>query len=721
MTRFTSGVRRWMGASAAVGLALTAALLFARPAGPAGWIAAAWMCAAALGCAGLARSRGREAAALAARLAEAADRSRVRRAFRYGEELYRELFEHNPAAVYRTTVDGHILDCNEAMVRVFGYPDRASFLAQPVAGLFWDPEDRPRLIERLFQEEVIRNVEVRFRKRNGELFWGLKNEGLLRSPEGLPTVIEGTLLDITERKRAEETLAAERGQAEEALRQSEAAVRSLHEIAGSQDLSFREKVRSLVSLGSEVFGMELAALHQVEGETCVVVDAKSPGNIVLRGERVDVHHTFYPAVLAAGRPLAFTRPDEVPPLTGAACRVVHVESYLGGLVLVEGRPWGLLSFASKRPRPVPFRTSDFDLLELMILWLGRELERDHRDREMALVREMGDLLQSCKTLGEACRVISRQAILLFPGTSGVVYRVDDHQELQAVVAWGRAAVDENPLPAGSCWACRRDEEHFVADPATGLACGHLSALPPASSICVPMSAHGEAGVLHLRLDPGADAAAFAERRRRLAGVVAKHLAMALSNLGLLERLHEQSIRDPLTGLHNRRHFEKTLRDEVRRADRGGSPLAVIMIDMDHFKRINDTFEHEGGDAVLQGLGEALARSCRDGDVSCRLGGEEFALLLPGAALEVACQRAEDLCEEVRALRVPHAGRTIQSLTISAGVAVYPDHGDEKEVVRLADRAMYRSKETGRDRVTVAPLPLRRRRGEAMEFLLDETN
>jgi len=719
MTRFISGVRRWMGASAGVGLVLTAVVLLARPAGPAGWLVAAWAAAAALGGAGLARSRGREAAALAQRLADAADRSKVRRAFRYGEELYRELFEHNPAAVYRTTVDGHLLDCNEAMVRLFGYPDRQSFLAQPVAALFWDPEERPRLLRHLLEEDILRNVEVRFRKRNGELFWGLKNEGLLRSPEGLPTVIEGTLLDVTERKRAEEALAAERSLSEEALRQSEAAVRSLHEIAGSQDLSFREKVRSLVSLGSEFFGMELAALFQVEGGKCVVVDAKTPGNVVLRGERFEMHSTFYPAALAARRPLSFTRADQAP--AAHDCRILPVESYLGGLVLVEGRPWGLLNFASQRPRPTPFRTSDFDLLELMILWLGRELERDQRDGEMALVREMGDLLQSCKTLREACQVISRQAIRLFPGTSGVVYQADRaHHELHALVAWGQAGIQEEPLPMESCWACRRDEEHFVADPATGLTCGHLPGLPPASSICVPMTAHGEAGVLHLRLDPGADGALLNERRRRLAGIVAKHLAMALSNLALLERLHEQSVRDPLTGLHNRRHFEKTLRDEVRRADRGGSPLAVIMIDMDHFKRINDTFEHDGGDAVLRGLGDTLARSCRDGDVSCRLGGEEFALLLPGASLEVACQRAEELREEVRALRVSHGGRTIHSLTISVGVAVYPDHGEVKEVVRLADRAMYRSKETGRDRVTVAPLPLRRRRGEAMEFLLDET-
>ena len=316
-------------------------------------------------------------------------------------------------------------------------------------------------------------------------------------------------------------------------------MRSLHAISGSQDLSFREKVRSLLSLGCEVFGMELAALFQVEGEGCVILEAKSPGNVVPRGYRAEMHETFYPAVLAAGRPISFTRAEDAPEAHG--CRILPVESYLGGLVLVEGRPWGFLNFASQRSRAAPFQTSDFDLLELMILWVGRELERDQRDGEMALVREMGDLLQSCKTTREACQVISRQAVRLFPARAAwSTGAIRSHQELQALVAWGQAGIEEDPLPMASCWACRRDEEHFVADPETGLACGHLPGLPPSASLCVPMTAqltaHGEAGVLHLRLDPGADA--FTERRRRLAGIVAKHLAMALSNLALLERLHD---------------------------------------------------------------------------------------------------------------------------------------------------------------------------------------
>ncbi|HEX3130019.1 MAG TPA: diguanylate cyclase [Thermoanaerobaculia bacterium] len=628
---------------------------------------------------------------------------RSSRDLRHGEELYRGLFDHNPAAVYRSSLDGRILDCNEAMAGLFGCPSRESFISMGSQPLFWDPAERAQHIERLVRDGFLRNVEVRFRKVNGELFWGLTNVRLAEDDDGSLSVIEGTMLDITERKRAEE-----------ALRRSEASIRSLHEIAAAQDLSFREKVRSLLALGCDVFNLELAALHQADGDSCVVIEAKTPGSVVNRGDRSPAHETFYLAALAAGRPISFIRSEDSPPASG--CRVLPVESYLGGLVLVEGRPWGLLSFASQSRRPEPFRPSDFELLELILLWMGRELERDQRDREMALVQEMGGLLQSCKTIREACQVISRQSIQLFPGVSGVVYRLDpDHQELHSLVAWGQAGVQEDPLPVEGCWACRRDEEHFVADPDGGLLCGHLPGLPRTSYLCVPMRAHGEAGVLHLRLESGGDAAAFGSRWRRLASIMARQLAMALANLGLLERLHEQSIRDPLTGLYNRRHFDRALLDGLRRSERSGLPLAVIFIDVDHFKKINDTYEHEGGDAVLRGLGEVLVQNCRNGDVPCRLGGEEFAVLLPGANLETACQRAEDLADEVHALHVVHNGRPIPSITISMGVALYPDHGlSPRELSEAADKALYHSKHTGRDRVTVAESRVRRRRAELAE-------
>jgi diguanylate cyclase (GGDEF)-like protein len=168
------------------------------------------------------------------------------------------------------------------------------------------------------------------------------------------------------------------------------------------------------------------------------------------------------------------------------------------------------------------------------------------------------------------------------------------------------------------------------------------------------------------------------------------------------RLREQSVRDPLTELFNRRYMEETLRREVRRAEREDRPLGVIMLDIDHFKRFNDTLGHAAGDGLLRELGHLLPRSVRESDVVCRYGGEEFVLILPDASLEVARQRAEHLRGEVSTLHTIHKGRSLGAVTISLGVAAFPTHGSTGEaILESADAALYRAKAEGRDRVIVA--------------------
>jgi diguanylate cyclase (GGDEF)-like protein len=162
------------------------------------------------------------------------------------------------------------------------------------------------------------------------------------------------------------------------------------------------------------------------------------------------------------------------------------------------------------------------------------------------------------------------------------------------------------------------------------------------------------------------------------------------------KLRDQAIRDSLTGLFNRRYLEETLQREFARAARAGRPLGIVMIDIDHFKELNDAHGHRAGDAALQALGALLAANTRGGDVACRYGGEEFVLALPGATLEVARERAERLRRAVEALRVEHEGR-ILSMTISAGIAAYPAHGERvDQVLDNADRALYEAKNSGRN-------------------------
>jgi diguanylate cyclase (GGDEF)-like protein len=186
-------------------------------------------------------------------------------------------------------------------------------------------------------------------------------------------------------------------------------------------------------------------------------------------------------------------------------------------------------------------------------------------------------------------------------------------------------------------------------------------------------------------------------------MVAEDLALALANLRLRETLRSQAIRDPLTGLFNRRYLEETLDRELNRAKRTGIPIAVIMMDLDHFKTYNDTFGHNVGDEILSALGNLVKSQIRGEDIACRYGGEEFLLIIPGAAMEVALDRAELLRQAIKKMHEHHGG--LKPITLSLGVAVYPCHGETRlDLIRAADVALYQAKQEGRDRVIAAADP-----------------
>jgi diguanylate cyclase (GGDEF)-like protein/PAS domain S-box-containing protein len=180
------------------------------------------------------------------------------------------------------------------------------------------------------------------------------------------------------------------------------------------------------------------------------------------------------------------------------------------------------------------------------------------------------------------------------------------------------------------------------------------------------------------------------------------LQTQLIEIGTLQsQLREQAIRDALTGVFNRRYLEETLARELARAKRETYPLSVVMMDLDFFKEINDTYGHEAGDVVLKTLAETVVRQSRHGDFVCRYGGEEFVLVMPNIGIETARERAEELHQIVNGLNIPYGVFNLTT-TISMGVAMYPDHGATKEeIMRAADRAMYVAKNTGRNRVVVA--------------------
>ncbi len=168
------------------------------------------------------------------------------------------------------------------------------------------------------------------------------------------------------------------------------------------------------------------------------------------------------------------------------------------------------------------------------------------------------------------------------------------------------------------------------------------------------------------------------------------------------RLQQESIRDALTGLYNRRYLEETMERETRRAVRAEHQLGVIMLDLDHFKNFNDLYGHDAGDAVLRETAAFLLKSVRAEDIVCRYGGEEFLVILPMADLKTACARAERICSKLHELHVLHRGQKLGKITISAGVAALPVHGAlPEQLFKAADAALYCAKRQGRDRVASA--------------------
>jgi diguanylate cyclase (GGDEF)-like protein len=216
------------------------------------------------------------------------------------------------------------------------------------------------------------------------------------------------------------------------------------------------------------------------------------------------------------------------------------------------------------------------------------------------------------------------------------------------------------------------------------------------------------GVLNLEFEnseefnPDSGAKNFRDSRQRLAISAASQIALSLASLQLRETLREQSIRDPLTRLFNRRFLEESLERELQLASRKKHALAVLFLDLDHFKRFNDTFGHDAGDMVLQSVADLFRTSFRSTDICCRYGGEEFAIILPEASAQAAAVRADALRSEVKRLRLQYKGQALGPLSLSAGVAAFPEHGSTSdELLKIADQCLYESKARGRDIVTAA--------------------
>ena len=325
----------------------------------------------------------------------------------------------------------------------------------------------------------------------------------------------------------------------------------------------------------------------------------------------------------------------------------------------------------------------------------------NRTQEIEQVNQLGLVLQSCQSYDEVYRAVELSLPQLFPEDLAELYVFQSSKNKLGGVANSEGAPNTKTFFPQECWSLRMGKPHHYDPQGKEMRCAHTEGSANTNTLCVSMIAESEIlGVFHIAM-PSEKSEESREQQTRLVQALANRIAMAISNLRLQETLRAQAIRDPMTGLYNRRYMEEAITRDLARAQRRAQKVAMLMLDIDHFKNFNDSYGHAAGDGVLQEIGQILMKNLRGEDIPCRYGGEEFVIIMPEAKLRDGVARAEVLGSEIRQLTLMHDGQYMGGVTVSVGVAIYPDHGeDAKQVLKAADQALYQAKDNGRDCVVV---------------------
>ncbi|WP_299644150.1 diguanylate cyclase [uncultured Ruegeria sp.] len=444
-------------------------------------------------------------------------------------------------------------------------------------------------------------------------------------------------------------------------------------IVAAGGLYYKHEEKPIAEVDSFVVGnsrdTELSSRHVAEVYTPIIKDATFLGAIEFYSDITDLRNLFI-------------------------TRVRLSLALLSGIALLALTTVILIVHRTNRRQVRDLRKRAIKERELMD-------EQMRLAREVRLLGELNEWLQSSRSLDELFDMVSRFMTHILPEAEGSVYVYSNSRDvLDGCASWNGGTHKSHIHPEG-CWGLRRGRTYELGASEIDFVCEHAEPHDGRPYFCFPILAHGETvGLLHLRALEGREDCF--NKSRKLAQLCAEQISMAIANVRMRDQLHDQSVRDPLTGLFNRRHMTEMLRKSISRSQQSGAALSLIAVDVDHFKKFNDTHGHDAGDMVLRAVGAALEQGCDRDEVACRIGGEEFMLILPDNSPEDAMTRAEQLRQAVEAVSVRYGEKALPRITISLGVAHYPAHGTmPQDLLRAADDALYVAKDKGRNQVHVA--------------------
>ncbi len=608
---------------------------------------------------------------------------------------FQELFQGLPAACVCFDKDGRIMEWNRAFETLYDLPELWG-------GSVWDTiyaggDSRiADTVAAVFDGERQEGVERTFRRSDGVLLHLYCSIFPLR---GVNDEITGAIsadIDISAQQEAED-----------ALRRSEERLHTLYNVTSRQELSFEEKTEEMLHLGAEQFDLSFGVLAQVQGDMYRVVQSVSPGGIIPVGTEYATCDTYCAEALRLSDAVSFEEAGATERRDLPAYQKFGLEAYLGTPVRVNGAVWGTLCFAGHQPHPRLFTSGDRELLRLMAQWVGGEIAR--RQAEDAIKESEERFRTAIASISEGLIVMDSAGVVTLWNRSAEhileMTQTEMHGLRPVNPEFEAVREDGTKFPQGSyplMASLRRGEAQQNV----------VMGLPRRShpykigqSEMLWVSVNAKPLFLSGATEPYAVVATFTDisERRRTADQITRQMAQITDYASVLEeqksqleavnrQLEELALHDSLTGLGNRRAFDRRLTQEMNQAKRYGTPLSVLLLDVDFFKAYNDSFGHPAGDEILKRLSQIIRSQGRDTDFFARYGGEEFIIILPLTDAAGAMVLAERLRDGVERMAWPE-----RPVTISLGAAtLLPAMPDDAALVAAADQALYAAKTAGRN-------------------------
>ena len=610
---------------------------------------------------------------------------------------FQELFQGLPVACVCFDKAGRIMEWNRAFEQLYEIP--ALWEKTVWETIYAEDSQAADAIAAVFEGECQAGMERTYRRADGSQVHLYCSIFPLRGVGGEITGAISADIDISAQQ-----------QAEDALRVSEERLHTLYNVTSQQELSFADKTNALLTLGTVQFGLDVGALAKVEGDRYEVVQGISSGGGVCSGTVLPLSETYCAEALKLADAVSFENAGATERRESCTYQNSGLESYLGTPVRVNGAVWGTLCFAGFQPHPRLFTSGDRELLRLMAQWIGGEVAR--RQAEDAIRESEERFRTALASMSEGLIVMDAAGIVTLWNDSAEQIldrtRLEMHGLRPLNPEFEAVREDGTRFPQGSyplMASLRRGETQ--RDVVMGLPrqSGKRGQIGQGDLLWVSVNAKP-------LFQPGAAApyaivATFADitERRRSADQITRQMAQITEYAAALEqqksqleeanaRLEALAMHDSLTGLGNRRAFEQRITQEMHQARRYGTPLSLLLMDVDSFKAYNDSFGHPAGDEVLRILAQTSRVQGRETDFFARYGGEEFIVILPQTDATGAMVLAERLRVAVEKAAWPE-----RPVTASLGAAtLLPTMAGQDALVSAADQALYAAKAAGRNAV-----------------------